>query len=95
MVRRMAPVKGLSDSHGCHGVRVTRVNIVACVPADEGPLCRTGDDNRVRGGLLSPMPTVNSESSRNIGSIVGNLGVNNEDSSSKRNGRGLPAERLR
>jgi len=40
------------------------------------------------------MPTVNSESSRNIGSIVGNLGVNNEDSSSKRNDHGLPPERL-
>ncbi len=40
MVRRMAPVKGLSDSHSCHGARVTRVNFVACVPADAGHLVR-------------------------------------------------------
>ncbi len=49
----------------------------------------------MRGELLSPTPAVNSESSRNIGSSVGNLGVNNEDSNSKRNDRGLPTERLR
>jgi len=39
MVRRMAPVKGLTDSHGCHGAAgYARVNFVAWVPADVGPL---------------------------------------------------------
>lgn len=39
MVRRMAPVKGLSNSHGPHGAAgYARVNFVACVPVDAGPL---------------------------------------------------------